>query len=218
MTDLYDAGLAGQLPESMERLAKVQAFSYAVMQGGRRVIDLMQSSQVVMAPELLDIGIVDALAAEENSPYYDSSAGEAIRRQTYADTTINYIQAGTKAAVQRLVDTVFGSGLVEEWQEYSSDPFNFRITLQSGPTTDMVAEMDKILPRVKNERSILETLRVLYTDEQHIYIGHVLHETREITPSAESMPAVDPLSDYTFYTDLSDNYLLTGEGGDILIV
>jgi len=158
MIDLYDVQMLDILPEPMRDLPKVRALSYAYLNAQRRVLDMISASQVVSGTSRLDIDVIDALAAEEASPYYDDSASEATRRKDYANTMLNFLQLGTKAAVNRMVRDVFSSGSASEWFEYGGDPFHFRIYISEDLTTEQVEELQKLLETVSNARSELDEI------------------------------------------------------------
>lgn len=158
MTDLFDVMLYELCPEPMRKLPKVRALAWAFRGASKRIEEYVTKSMVNVDIDSLDMDVVDALAAEIEAPYYDDTADEATRRQTLKDAIINYMQAGTPAAVERMIDTVFGTGKVTEWTESGLDPYLFEIetTAQFSPTT--AARVEQIIRSVKNVRSSLASM------------------------------------------------------------
>ncbi len=172
MTDLFDVMFYELCPEPMRKLPKVRALSWALRAASQRLRDWTLKSMVNTDVDSLDIEVVDALAAEIDAPYYDDTADEATRRQMLKDAIINEMQSGTTAAVERMVNTVFGSGKVTEWFENGLDPYMFEIetTAQFSPTT--AARIEQIIRSVKNVRSVLASItgiRDVDADWKHLF-------------------------------------------------
>lgn len=155
MTDLFDVMLHEICPEPMRKLPKVRALSWAFRGASERIERYVKKSMVNVDIDSLDIEVVDALAAEIEAPYYDDTADEDTRRQTLKDAVLNYMQAGSPAAVERMVDTVFGTGRVTEWMENGMDPYLFGIETTAQFTPDTMAQLEQIVRSVKNVRSAL---------------------------------------------------------------
>lgn len=77
--------------------------------------------EVLTEPEL------DKLALELNIAWYNDTADRETKIQLIKDSDLVYSRLGTKWAVERVVNTYFGSGEVEEWFEYGGKPYFFRI-------------------------------------------------------------------------------------------
>lgn len=158
MTDLFDVMLYELCPEPMRKLPKVRALSWALRAASQRVRDFALKSMVNTDIDSLDIEVVDALAAEIDAPYYDDTADEATRRQTLKDAIINEMQSGTTAAVERMVNTVFGTGKVTEWFDSGLDPFLFEIETTARFSPETAARIERIIRSVKNVRSTLASI------------------------------------------------------------
>lgn len=121
--------------------------------------------------------IVDLLAEELRAQYYDVSMNATDKRQAMKKALLWHCKAGTLAAVKELTDFVWksDSAQVQEWFEYSSAPYLFRILLE----TDMCIEEEKIniflnsLWKVKNTRSHLESITFIRKIDSMLYVGAV---------------------------------------------
>ena len=172
MTDLFEVMLYELCPEPMRKLPKVRALSWALRGASQRIRDYGLKSMVNIDIDSLDIEVVDALAAEINAPYYDDTADEETRRQTLKDAIINEMQSGTTAAVERMVNTVFGSGKVSEWFESGLDPYMFEIETTAQFSPETAARIEQIIRSVKNVRSVLASItgiRDIDADWQHLF-------------------------------------------------
>ena len=96
----------------------------------------------------LDEGVLDILATDLKVDWYDFDASLAEKRRTIKDSWFVHKRMGTKAAVERALSDVFPDSKVEEWFEYSGDPYHFRVILDLTDTEDTV-NIDTALQRVR---------------------------------------------------------------------
>ena len=102
---------------------------------------------------------LDELAWEEDIRWYDGSATLEQQRQTVLDARKTYARLGTPDAILRAINGIFGAGRVEEWWEYSGDPYHFKIYV-----TDETAATSKrelllsMLAIAANARSVLDEI------------------------------------------------------------
>ena len=182
MTDLFDVMFYELCPEPMRKLPKVRALSWALRASSQRLRDYTLKSMVNTDIDSLDIEVVDALAAEIDAPYYDDTADEETRRQTLKDAIINEMQSGTTAAVERMVNTVFGTGKVTEWFENGLDPYMFEIDTTARFSPETAARIERIIRSVKNVRSVLASItgiRDIEAPWMHLF-GSSWHEQQSL--------------------------------------
>lgn len=110
------------------------------------------------AIDVADDDVLDMLAAELDTQYYDVLLDVEAKRKLVKNTLIWYGKAGTPAAVEELITSVFGEGRVEEWFDYGGEPFYFKVYTNATFTEDMISKFDDMLEKVKNTRSKLETV------------------------------------------------------------
>ena len=125
--------------------------------------------------------ILDALAMEMDTPYYDNDLPIETKRELVEKTSPWHAKAGTTSAVEDLVATVFGEGNVEEWYEYNDVPYYFKIITNAQMVPDMVDEFNQMIKKAKNARSHLRTVEVRRTVEHPEYFVSGISATPHIT-------------------------------------
>ena len=97
------------------------------------------------------------LAVELNAMYYDQDLPiEAKRTIVQASFSAWYARAGTPAAVEELVQAVFGEGEVVEWFDFTEGdrtPGLFDIKTNAPMSEDVIVQFERLVGRVKNKRS-----------------------------------------------------------------
>jgi P2-related tail formation protein len=156
---IYDVGLSELLPGSFTEDDKMLALC-----AGFDAMNSVVSNSINGVLILGNIGnqpsnITDELAIEQQTPYYKQSFPLATRRALLANTgKINSIK-GTKTAIEQTIRLVFGSATVEEWFEYSGDPFHFRVLVNEFPDSNgQITEVQNAVESVKPARSILDSV------------------------------------------------------------
>ena len=108
---------------------------------------------------------MDVLAVETNAMYYDESLPIDTKRSIIrASMSAWYARAGTPAAVEELVQAVFGEGSVVEWYDFTEGeptPGLFDIKTNAPLTEDLLTYFESLIRRVKNERSHLRRVLII---------------------------------------------------------
>lgn len=163
------------MPLALGKDAKVQAASYAIKETAAMLLDKISRASVYAGIGILPENILDLLAEEFRAQYYDISLPVEDKRKAVKKALLWYCKAGTVAAVKELTNLVWQSysAKVQEWFEYASDPYLFRILIG----TDMSIEEDLInaffdaMWKVKNTRSHLESITFLRRADNTLYVG-----------------------------------------------
>ena len=110
---------------------------------------------------MLSDELLDEIAWQYNIIEYSSILPIVSKRYLIKNCMRFHAIRGTKAAVENIVNNVFGSGYVEEWFEYSGDQGKFKVhTTNRGTSDEMVAHFDRSIDQAKNVRSQLEAVIV----------------------------------------------------------
>ena len=140
---------------------KAKCISYAIQKVGE---DLLQTAATTMCASLIDRleeEILDYLAVELRAMYYDQSLPIESKRELIRGAySAWYMKAGTPAAVGELVQTVFGEGEVVEWFDTEASPYTFDIVTNAPLTENILDDFERIISRVKNQRSHLRRVLV----------------------------------------------------------
>ena len=211
MISLYDSNILDILPECISEIPNVKALGYAIGQAIKRLIEYSENTSVYAMIDSAPEEILDMLALDLNTQYYDDTLDLESKRNLIRNTFIWYTNAGTPSSVEELVASIFGSGKVEEWYEYGDDPFFFKVVTEN---SDMFVRM---LEKVKNERSHLRVVELHKTDEQTVMHGIGIMSVYKPAPIIE---ALEIRSSVITSFDMEGEYLVCefyGEEPDIEI-
>lgn len=171
MISLKDSNITDILPEAFAKDAGNIALGYALHRAMNRLLDYSRATSVYAAIDAADDAVLDMLAAELNTQYYDVTLDIAAKRGLVKNTLVWYTKAGTPTAIEELVETVFGAGEVKEWFEYGGQPYKFKIITSGDASIQAIEEFENIIMRVKNARSHLEKVEFMRDQEAPEYIG-----------------------------------------------
>lgn len=120
---------------------------------------------------------LDDLAWELNIPWYDTGATIEVKRNLIRDSDEVYKKLGTKWAVEKVINTYFGDGYVEEWFQYGGVPGTFRVySTNPSITESKLQEFLNILGKVKRASAHLDGVYISLTGQMNMYAGTALHE------------------------------------------
>ncbi len=132
MISYYDGQLIDIMPGNITKKPEVKALSYALQQACRI---LFQYSQRLYLYDNLDEQpeeVIDLLASELRTQFYQSTLSLDVKRQLVKNTLIWYTTAGTPQAVEEFVNVLYGTvGKITEWFEYGGSPGYFRIYVKN---------------------------------------------------------------------------------------
>ena len=190
MTNLYD----GQLVELLGGNAaaynpEVRAFAYALLQEKRRIMDYAKMTRTASMINELPEPILDVLAVELRSPYYNDAASIEEKRGIIQSSLLWAYKAGTGEAMEQLVKTIFGAGQVVEWFDFDPNDgeivpgeFDIETGAEMEDPQEYMARLGPIIDRVKNVRSHLRKVRFLR------YVSN--RETPKVLPQSYPLPTV----------------------------
>lgn len=177
MIKLKESQIAQILPEHLAEKASVKALSFALFRAVEKLVGYCERVGVFSVIDSMSDEILDLLALELNTQYYDTSLPTESKRKLIKNTFVWYIGAGTPQAVEELVAAVFGEGKVEEWFEYGGEPYCFRVNLKNVEVSHgQNAQFRKMLSKVKRLGAHLDA--ILYTFyymvwQQLVYDVHI---------------------------------------------
>ena len=164
MINLLDGELLDLLPASMKSDTDMVCLSYALKEITQDLLKTLSETRTQSFIDGLPERILDVLAVETNAMYYDESLPIQSKRSIIkASMSAWYARAGTPAAVEELVQAVFGEGSVVEWYDFTEGeptPGLFDIKTNAPPSEDILSRFEEIIRRVKNERSHLRRVLI----------------------------------------------------------
>lgn len=181
-----DYDIADNLPESLNRENLKQVAQLI----DDKLHELNMLSELVsIYPRIdeLSSALIDALAIQFHVDFYDTSLPLDKRRALVKNSIRWHMRKGTAGVVQEVVQTVFDSGVVNEWFEYGGQPYHFKVDLLSAPeiTPENIDLIVKCINTVKNVRSWLDGLgfRRNCTGITHYGIALHMHKKYSIGPA-----------------------------------
>ncbi len=163
------------MPEVLRKDPEIQAASYALQETVKLLLSKIDRAVLYAGVDILPETILDLLALELRAQYYDTLLTTEDKRTAVKKAMPWHHKAGTLSAVRELTEFVWKSETtqIQEWFEYNSDPFLFKILL--GVDTKMdegsIEAFYAALWKVKNTRSHLESVTFQRETEQTIHTG-----------------------------------------------
>lgn len=177
MQRLYDGTPYELMPEIL-RTPQTEAISYAISEGLKQVLDYAKQTILYADLEVVSDEVLDAMAAELRTQYYDYNAPRKDREEMVRKTIGWYMLGGTGAVLEEYMETLYAGGKVTEWYEYGGEPYYFKAIVSMREETLLpVGASEEIIRRInryKNVRSWLEALEFHFLFE---YLVKVQYET-----------------------------------------
>lgn len=172
MINLYNSDITNILPEVLADNAKTKALGYAISRALKKLMDYCQNISVYAVIDTASEQVLDLLALELNTQYYDDSQSIEVKRSLIKNTLAWYLKNGTVAAVQEAVETVFGDGVIEEWFQYGGEPYHFKVKTSTINSTDeMIQQLTELISTMQNVRSHLDSVVVEAVQQLQLYHG-----------------------------------------------
>lgn len=171
MINLYDSNITDILPEALKRDPRVKALGYALSQAMKRTIEYSLKTSVYAAIDTADEDVVDLLAIELQTQYYDVSMPLSVKRDLVKNTLSWYKNAGTTKTLMELIEAVFGSGDIIEWfNDTGADPFTYKIRTEAPITGTEVDDFGDMVKKIVNIRSHLSAVEFTRNTSGECYL------------------------------------------------
>lgn len=192
MTELRNGQITDLLSNSMRHNPETIAMGYAVLLEKRRIMEMADRTRLMSAIEPLDERTLDYLAVELRTPSYDDRFPLETKRRLIAGTLPFYATLGTPAAVDWIIQAIFGNGRIEEWYEYGGEPHHFRAFVGNDGDAITPESLDgfrRTVSSVKRLSSWLDDIITKTTMEAtSIYLAPQFTDTRSRT----TLPEIEP--------------------------
>ena len=161
MINFSEADLLSVLPEHLEQV-QTEALSAAVKKGLQKLQTYSRAASVYAAiPELPD-EVLNLLAIELRTQYYDPEDRRERREKMVEQTLAWYLRGGTGSVLTEYLGALYQGGRLEEWYHYGGKPYFFKAMIDLDLDDEIeTGTGDKIAERIrayKNVRSWLEEL------------------------------------------------------------
>lgn len=148
------------MPENLAGQVETQAFAYAVGRQIEKLCAYSDAARTYAAIATMPEWLLDYMAVELRTPSYDENYSLKTKRALIQGSLLFYTQMGTPAAVNRIIETIFETGYIEEWYEYDGDPHHFRAYVGDGGEVGPgeLEEFRRVLSSVKRLSSWLDDI------------------------------------------------------------
>lgn len=172
--------VAEHLPSSIDAEPIPSLAQVADVELGKINTDLLL---IYPAIDSLNEQLIDYLAVQMHVDEYDDTETLDVKRQQVKQSFLLHRLKGTKYAVQKAVSTVYQSAKVEEWPEYSGEPYHFRVTGITAPMneTKTINKLVRLINAYKNTRSWLDYVQFNRLYRQTFLFGGNVNLVRKTT-------------------------------------
>lgn len=148
------------MPENLASQVETKAFAYAVGRQIEKLCAYSDAARTYAAIATMPEWLLDYMAVELRTPSYDENYSLKTKRALIQGSLLFYTQMGTPAVVNRIIETIFETGYIEEWYEYDGDPHHFRAYVGDGGEVGPgeLEEFRRVLSSVKRLSSWLDDI------------------------------------------------------------
>ena len=189
------------MPENLAGQVETQAFAYAVGRQIEKLCAYSDAARTYAAIATMPEWLLDYMAVELRTPSYDENYSLNTKRALIQGSLLFYSQMGTPAAVNRIIETIFQTGYIEEWYEYDGDPHHFRAYVGDGGEVKPgeLEEFRRVLSSVKRLSSWLDDIITITTmDPDFVTFTGTMGKGYTSTPLPEA--SVDYNLDESLYS------------------
>ena len=148
------------MPDNLASQVETQAFAYAVGRQIEKLCAYSDAARTYAAIATMPEWLLDYMAVELRTPSYDENYSLKTKRALIQGSLLFYTQMGTPAAVNRIIETIFETGYIEEWYVYDGYPHHFRAYVGDGGEVGPgeLEEFRRVLSSVKRLSSWLDDI------------------------------------------------------------
>lgn len=161
MIELKGSRFTQILPQNLSSQTRTRALAYAIGRQVDKLLVLADRMVIWAGLDRVPEELLDYLAAELRTPAYRADYAVEVKRTLVRQSLLFYATMGTPGAVDRLIQSIFGSGQIQEWFEYGGEPHHFRATVGASGLTitpEGLEELRRVLASVKRLSSWLDSI------------------------------------------------------------
>lgn len=155
--------LLASFPVALGRDTRLYALASAAAEVLAARVEEIGSVSLYANIDRLPEELLDILANDYKVDWYDYNYSLEVKRALIKDCIRVHRKLGTPAAVNWVIQSVFGNGGIEEWFEYGGEPHHFRVFVSNDSTftsMDAYEKFLRLLSSVKRLSSWLDGLTV----------------------------------------------------------
>lgn len=174
MSKRIDTGenLLGSFPYSLSRDDDKNKVAECIADELAKTVTDTEMAKIFPTIDSLPETVLDMLAYDLKVEWYEYNAPIKNKRITIKECILVHKHKGTKFAVEAAVHSLYDRANVQEWFEYSGEPFHFRIKVYGSSSGGIKTLGQKIL-YAKNLRSVLDSVAFVLVPESdlNVYVG-----------------------------------------------
>lgn len=171
MIKYIDSEPASALPPCLKEDTDIMAISYAFKMAAQKMLQYSRILKLYADIDAVPENILDLLAMETRSQYYDESMDIEVKRKVIKNALAWYSKGGTVSAVNEMIEAVFGDGRMVEWYEYGGTPGTFYIETSAELSPDAMEQFNRIIENVKAKSSHLVNIKVERKIENPVFVA-----------------------------------------------
>lgn len=218
MINILDVKLSDLLPSSFDTveikaLNNVVTFSLFFLQ---KHID---NANFTVNIDNVSEKIIDYLACEYRTPYYDEALDLKTKRNLVKSTMLTYQKIGTTNIIKEYLNTLNEEADVVEWYDYDGNPYNFKIFLNISDNKEvdekLLTDIKNKIEKIKNVRSSLEAIEILNSSNYDKKLSCSIAAGVQIETNIGTAMINDDFGGTTFIA--LDDCILVDDEGNIFI-
>lgn len=218
MINILDVKLSDLLPSSFDTveikaLNNVVTFSLFFLQ---KYID---NANFTVNIDNVSEKIIDYLACEYRTPYYDEALDLKTKRNLVKSTMLTYQKIGTTNIIKEYLNTLNEEADVVEWYDYDGNPYNFKIFLNISDNKEvdekLLTDIKNKIEKIKNVRSSLEAIEILNSSNYDKKLSCSIAAGVQIETNIGTAMINDDFGGTTFIA--LDDCILVDDEGNIFI-
>lgn len=218
MINILDVKLSDLLPSSFDTveikaLNNVVTFSLFFLQ---KYID---NANFTVNIDNVSEKIIDYLACEYRTPYYDEALDLKTKRNLVKSTMLTYQKIGTTNIIKEYLNTLNEETDVAEWYDYDGQPYNFKIFLNISENREvdekLLTDIKNKIEKIKNVRSSLEAIEILNSSNYDKKLSCSIAAGVQIETNIGTAMINDDFGGTTFIA--LDDCILVDDEGNIII-
>lgn len=218
MINILDVKLSDLLPSSFDTveikaLNNVVTFSLYLMQ------KYINNANFTVNIDNVSEKIIDYLACEYRTPYYDEALDLKTKRELVKSTMLTYQKIGTTNIIKEYLNTLNEETDVAEWYDYDGQPYNFKIFLNISENREvdekLLTDIKNKIEKIKNVRSSLEAIEILNSSNYDKKLSCSIAAGVQIEMNIGTATINDDFGGTTFIA--LDDCILVDDEGNIFI-
>lgn len=174
MVDFYHGEINDIMPYNLIT-PETQAVSFAVSQGLKKLQEYSQASHLYGEISKTPEAVLDLLALELNTQYYEQTMPRTLKEQLIVQTTAWHMRSGTPGVLREFLSAVLDGGEIKEWYQYNGAPYHFKAVVQVGEHEILPGYGSEVIRQIelyKNIRSWLEYVEFVISSKTPCKISY----------------------------------------------